>query len=150
MYSPMASGLPDPEFQAEFYQDVPTKRLFAWILDVVITLVLTLLFTALTFPISIFFIPFWFVAIGFAYRVATISRWSATIGMRLVAIDLRQSDGSRMDFPTAAFHTLLYSISLSFILPHLASVVYALNNPRAQMFHDIPLGIAALNKAARS
>ncbi|GGE41660.1 RDD family protein [Actibacterium pelagium] len=150
MYSQMTSGLPDPEFQAEFYQDVPVKRLIAWGIDFAITIALTLVLALLTFPISVFFFPLWFLIVSFAYRVLTISRWSATLGMRLVAIDLRQSDGSYFDTPSAIMHTLLFTISSSFIVPQIISIIMAVNFPRAQMLHDVFMGTAAVNRSARS
>lgn len=150
MYSPTTRGLPDPEFQAEFYQDIPTKRLIAWFIDFGISLALTLLFVLLTFPVSLFFLPFWYLAVSFGYRVLTISRWSATPGMRLVAIDLRLSDGSRFDLTSATMHTLLFTVASSFIVPQIISMIMALSSPRAQMLHDLFMGSAAVNRSARS
>ncbi len=35
--------LPDPETQAEFYSDVPVKRLIAWLVDVLLIAVVCVL-----------------------------------------------------------------------------------------------------------
>ena len=150
MYTETMSGLPYPEYQAEFYQDVPSKRVISWLIDIVITLALTLLVLVFTFPISLFFLPFWFMTIGFLYRTFTISRWSATLGMRLMAIELRHSDGSRFDLPSALMHTVLFSVASSFVLPQLISLAVAMNTPRKQLLHDLLMGTAAVNRAARS
>ena len=47
MYSD-SMHLPDPDYQAEFYEGVAVKRLLAWVIDVVLILVLTVLAGVLT------------------------------------------------------------------------------------------------------
>ncbi|MCP4824270.1 MAG: RDD family protein, partial [Shimia sp.] len=88
-------ALPDPDTQSEFYEDVTFKRLLAWLIDtglIFVFCVLVLPFTAFT---GIFFFGALLFVFGFAYRVVTIATGSATWGMRLISIELRQSHGSR-------------------------------------------------------
>lgn len=75
---------PDPDMQPQFYDGVPTKRLLAWVLDTVIIACLTILTIPFTFFISLFFLPFVFFILSFAYRIVTLSRGSATWGMRMM------------------------------------------------------------------
>jgi len=43
-YSPnMMTGLPDPRSDVEFYEGVPSKRLFAWVIDAILIIVLSVL-----------------------------------------------------------------------------------------------------------
>ena len=67
------STLPDPDFQPEFYADVPGKRLLAFFIDTIIIIglcVLVLPFTAFT---GLFFFPLLYLVLGFAYRVVTLA-----------------------------------------------------------------------------
>ena len=144
------TGLPDPEFQAEFYQDIPSKRLIAWLIDSVIVGLLTIVVLPFTAFTGLFFLPFLLAAINFIYRVVTITSGSATIGMRLVAIELRQRDGSRFDLSMAFIHTLLFTVFFSFLLPQILSIIMVMTGSKAQALHDLPLGSAAINRAARS
>ncbi len=145
-YTP--SGLPDPTYSADFYADVPSKRLIAWVIDTVIIVLLTVLILPFTAFTGILFFPFLAMVVGFAYRIATLARGSATWGMRLVAIELRSGQGERFDLPLAFMHTLLFSVFFSFIIPQVASIVLVLTGARAQALHDLFLGTAAINRAA--
>ncbi|MRH20244.1 RDD family protein [Rhodovulum strictum] len=142
-------GLPDPALHAEFYKDVPAKRLVAWVVDTVLILLIALLALPFTAFAAVFVLPLFVAVVGFAYRTVTLARGSATWGMRLVAIEIRNGRGERLDLPSAALHTLLYSLSMAFVLPQVASVVLMLTGARAQGLHDLLLGTAAINRPAR-
>ena len=143
-------GLPDPDREAEFYQDIPTKRFFAWMIDTLLTGLLTLLIVPFTAFTALFFLPLLYVTVNFIYRVVSISRHSATPGMRLVSIELRTGNGERFDFATALLHTIGYVISVSMVIIQLVSIGFMLTSSRAQGLTDIALGTAAVNRAARS
>jgi uncharacterized RDD family membrane protein YckC len=144
-----AYTLPDPQTQPEFYADVPMKRLFAWIVDMVligIICVVILPFTAFT---GIFFFPLLMLVIGFAYRVVTLANGSATWGMRFFGIEFRSQSGERFDLGLAFIHTLGYSVSLSFGILQVISIVLMLTSSRAQGLTDHVLGTVAINNRAR-
>jgi len=141
-------ALPDPETQPEFYADVPTKRLVAFVADTVVIVLLSLLVVPFTAFSGLFFFPFLMVVIGFAYRVVTIARGSATWGMRLVAIELRAADGRRFDLGLAFAHTLGLTISFALLLLQVASIVLMLTRPRGEGLSDLVLGTVALNRRA--
>lgn len=142
-------GLPDPDFQAEFYDDVPLKRAIAWVIDTVIVLIIVAAIIVATIGIGFFFAGFLWLVIGFVYRVVTLANGSATLGMRLTSIELRRGDGTRLDLGTAVLHTLGYSLSMSFVLPQVASIILMLTGARGQGLTDLVLGTAAINRAAR-
>jgi len=142
--------LPDPHSQPEFYADIPAKRLFAWVIDTVLIVVLCLLVLPFTAFTGIFFFPFLMLLIGFAYRVATIANASATLGMRLLAIEFRRADGSRFDLGTAFAHTLGYTFSWALMPLQLISVVLMLTTERSQGLSDHALGTVALNRKSGS
>jgi uncharacterized RDD family membrane protein YckC len=142
------SATPDPQAQPDFYKDVPLKRLLAWVVDALITLlacVVILPFTAFT---GIFFFPFLFLAVGFAYRMITIANTSATWGMRLFAIELRQATGEPMDAGSAFAHTLGYTLSWTVPVIQLISVVMMAATERGQGLSDHVLGTVMINKRA--
>lgn len=149
-YNGAVPGLPDPHYQAEFYADVPAKRLIAWVIDIVLILAMTLLVIVFTAFIGIFFAGFLFVAIGFAYRVVTLASRSATLGMRMVSIELRNARGEPLDFGQALLHTAGYYVSMSMVIVQLVSIIMMLTSPRGQGLTDVILGTAAVNRRARS
>lgn len=141
-------GLPDPDTQAEFYDDVTLKRLFAWIVDVVLIAAICVLISLLTFGIGFFLWGLIYLAVSFVYRVTTITNASATPGMRLTAIELRNHRGERFDRTTAALHTLGYFVSMSTFVVQVISIVMMFTTPRRQGLVDMMLGTAAVNRAA--
>jgi uncharacterized RDD family membrane protein YckC len=140
--------LPDPERQPEFYADVPVKRLLAWIVDIVLVAVLCLLALPFTAFTGIFFFPFLMLVVGLIYRTLTIAGGSATWGMRLMSIELRDRRGERLDFGQALLHTLGYSVSLAFPLLQAISIVLMLTGERRQGLTDLVLGTVMLNRRA--
>jgi uncharacterized RDD family membrane protein YckC len=141
-------GLPDPALSPELYADVPMKRLFAWMVDFVVIAVMTAIVVPFTFFTGLFFLPVLFLFVGFLYRWATISTRSATWGMRLAAIELRDAQGTRFDSVTAFLHTLGYTVSVSIFPLQLVSIVLMLVSDRRQGLTDHVLGTAALNRRA--
>lgn len=142
------TALPDPELQPDFYKDVPLKRLLAWCIDAALTglaCIIILPFTAFT---GIFFFPLLFLIVGFAYRTVTIANSSATWGMRVLAIELRKSDGEQMDAASAFAHTLGYTLSWPVPVFQLISVIMMASTARGQGLSDHVLGTVMINRRA--
>jgi uncharacterized RDD family membrane protein YckC len=144
------SHLPDPAMQPEFYADVPMKRLVAWIVDTVLIVIICLLILPFTAFTGLFFFPLMVLVVGFAYRVVTITNRSATWGMRLMAIEFRDSSGERFGPGLATAHTFGTSVSFGMPLLQVVSVVMMLTTARAQGLTDHLLGTVAVNRAAAS
>lgn len=142
------TALPDPITQAAFYQGVPAKRAVAWAVDLILIAALTLLVLPFTGFLALFFLGGLYLVLGFLYRWISLSRSSATPGMRLCAIEFRTSLGDRFDPATAFAHTLGYSLSVALVLPQLLSVALMLLTPRGQGLTDHVLGSVALHKPA--
>ena len=141
-------GLPDPEIKPEFYADVTSKRLIAWLVDTAVIVLLCLVIIPFTAFTALFFLPFLFVVVGFAYRVITLSSRSATLGMRLMALEIRQLDAQPLSFGMAVMHTFGYSLSVSFVLPQVISIVLMMTSARGQGLTDMVLGTAPVNRSA--
>lgn len=139
------TNLPDPIHQPEFYAGVPTKRLLAWVVDTVIILFLCALTIPFTLFLSLFFLPVLYLVIGFAYRVVTLARGSATWGMRLAAIEMRTAEGNRFDLQAAFWHTLGFTMSMAFSILQVISIVLMLTSSRGQGLTDHVMGTTALN-----
>lgn len=142
------SHLPDPSRQPQFYTSVPTKRLVAWVIDLVLIIVLCVLALPLTAFLGLFFWPIMLLVIGFAYRVVTLATGSATWGMRFAGVELRDAQGARFDLSLALAHTVGYSVSVAIPIVQVVSVVMMLTGARGQGLTDTFLGTVALNRRA--
>lgn len=143
------TALPDPHFQAEFYDDLPMKRLVAWGVDAALILLLCLLALPFTAFTALFFLPLLWLTLSFFYRWTLLARNSATPGMRLMAIEFRDATGQRFDPATAFAHTTIYTLATAFILPQMVSVALIVLSPRHQSLADHLLGSAAINRMSR-
>lgn len=148
MYAHTHPAQPDPVAQPEFYDGVALKRGIAWAIDVTIVALLVVPAVVLTAFIGLFFLPFLYAAISFVYRVLTIAGGSATWGMRLMAIELRDAAGRRLDFGQALLHTLGYTVSWAFVPLQVISVILMLATERGQGLSDHVMGTTALNRRA--
>ncbi|MGJ5618961.1 RDD family protein [Sulfitobacter sp. MF3-043] len=137
---------PDPDTQPEFYDGIPTKRLLAWVVDMIVIIAMCLMILPFTAFTGIFFFPFLMLVIGFIYRVITITTGSATWGMRLMGMELRDLRDQPFDFGTALFHTLGYSFSWAVAPLQLISVVLMCVSARKQGLSDMVLGSVAVNR----
>ena len=142
--------LADPDTQPQFYRDVAGKRLLAWVIDTA----LIALFCLLILPFTAFLAAFFFLGlmgvVGFVYRVITLTGGSATWGMRLMAIELRDASGARLDLGQAFVHTLGYTLSWAVAPAQLVSIVLMATSNRGQGLTDVFLGTAMLNRRARA
>lgn len=140
--------LPDPLRHSEFYSGVALKRGLAWLVDFVLIAALTAVVVLFTAFIGLFFLGALFLAVGFLYRWVTISRGSATWGMRLFGVMLLDRWGRPLDVATAFAHTLGYTLSMAFVFPQLLSVALMILSPRGQGLSDLVLGTVAINRPA--
>lgn len=146
---PMA-GLPDPDHAPQFYDGVPMRRFFAWIMDLAVILLmgvpLALIFGMATLGFGFALFPLIVAGFGFFYRVATITQGSATWGMRFAGIELRRGDGTRFDFTTALLHTAIYTVAFSVVVLQVISCLTILFSRYRQGLNDLVLGTTAINR----
>lgn len=144
------SGLPDPDRDQRFYAGVPSRRLAAWVVDLIVTLgigvPLALVFGLMTLGVGLALFPLILLGVGFFYRVATIASGSATWGMRLMGIELRRQDGTRFDLTAAFLHTALYTVCIGVMILQVASVVGMLGTRYGQGLPDLVLRSAMINR----
>ena len=138
--------LPDPhdDVEGEFYKGVNSKRLVAWIFDVIFICFLGIILIPFTAFTAMFILPFFFLVVGFVYRVFTLTGNSATWGMRLTGMEIRQADGNRLDFKAALMHTFLYSVAVAISPLQMISVIMMLVTDQKQGLGDMIMGTAPL------
>lgn len=143
-------GLPDPEADWQFYAGVPARRLFAFIIDIVIVWGFALLIGVLTLGIGFLLLGPLIAVIDFLYRVISITNNSATWGMRFVRIELRRRDGARFDAIHAFGHTVLFYCALAFAPLQLVSALLMAGSAMGRGLHDLPFGSTMINSPADS
>lgn len=141
-------GLPDPFAEGAFYENVSAKRLVAFVFDGVITLAMTIVTLPLTAFLGLFFFSFLWTVISFFYRLFTLRNASATWGMRLMAIELREADGLRLRPGTALMHVCGLYLSFGLAPLQMVSVVLMVALGRGQGLTDLVLGTAMVNRPA--
>ncbi|MEM9871417.1 MAG: RDD family protein [Pseudomonadota bacterium] len=140
--------LADPVTQPQFYRDVAGKRLLAWVVDTILVFLICLLILPFTAFVAAFFFLGLMAVVGFVYRLVSLTGGSATLGMRLFAIEFRRADGTRFDLGTAFLHTVGYTVSWAVAPLQLISIVLMATSARGQGLTDMMLGTAALNRRA--
>lgn len=140
------TGLPDPDMDSRFYENVPSRRLLAWVFDGVITFAITLLLSTVSFGIGFFIFPFVWLVVGFVYRSMTIATGSATWGMRIVGIEFRDRDGEKLSAVLALAHTAIFTFGSGVMILQLVSIGLILGSRYGQSLQDMILGTTAINR----
>jgi uncharacterized RDD family membrane protein YckC len=122
--------------------------LLAWIFDVLIVTGLYLGSVILSLGVLAFLaMPLLFV-INIAYRIWTLNQYSATLGMRLTGIEIRNAKGEPLNQTESIWHTLIFVFSFISILGIVANIAAMLLTERGQGLHDLILGTTAINRPA--
>ena len=147
------------DINPELYSGVLTKRLFAFLINVVIISIPVLLAT-------IFIAVFGVVTLGLGWGLFWLLSpasiiWpvvyygfslggphSATVGMRMLGLQMRTGTGERGYFVLGAAHALLFWASVSLLTPFVLLVGFF--NGRRRLLHDLVLGTVVVNTAAQS
>lgn len=139
-------SLPNPETHPEFYENVSAKRLFAWVVDSALIAVAAALLVPLTGFVGLFIWPVFYLTVGLAYRILALAQWSATPGMQLAGIELRDRDGAPLDLGLASFHSIGFSVTIALPFLQLLSIVLMLTSTFGQGLSDHVLGTVMLRK----
>ena len=147
----------DPWLQPELFRGVLTKRFFAFLIDLVvlsIPIILGVIFIALfgVVTLGLGWFLFWLVSPlsviwALLYYGLTLGGPNgATIGMRMMDIEMRTWSGERPYFVLGVVHAMLYWVSVSVLTPLV--VLVGLFNGRRRLLHDIVLGTVVINSNA--
>jgi uncharacterized RDD family membrane protein YckC len=149
----------DPYLEPELFRGVLTRRVFAFIIDVIILsvpVILAVLFIAVfgLVTLGLGWALFWLVSPAsviwaLVYYGATLGGpHSATIGMRVMDLELRTWYGAPGYFLLGAMHAVLFWISISVLSPFVLLV--GLFNGRRRLLHDFLLGTVVINNSVRA
>jgi uncharacterized RDD family membrane protein YckC len=158
-----AGGVPphafDPWTQPELFRGVLTRRVFAFLIDIVvlsIPVIFAYLFIAVfgLITLGLGWLLFWLVwpaSVVWAviyYGTSLGGPHSATLGMRVMDLELRTWYGAPGYFVLGAMHGVLFWISVSMLSPLVLLV--GLFNGRRRLLHDIVLGTVVINSSIRN
>ena len=149
----------DPLTQPELFRGVLTRRTFAFLIDLVvlsIPVVLACMFIALfgVVTLGLGWALFWLVSPAsviwaLIYYGATLGGpHSATLGMRVMDLELRTWYGAPGYLVLGATHAVLFWVSISFLSPLVLLV--GLFNRRRRLLHDVILGTIIINGSVRT
>ena len=149
----------DPVANPELFEGVLTRRMFAFIIDLVVIAIPLVI-------ASIFILLFGFVTFGLGWALFWLLSpasvvWalvyygftlggsaSATLGMRIMELEMRTWYGAPAYFVLGAAHAVVYWVSVSMLTPFILLV--GLLNARRRLLHDMLVGTILVNNPARA
>lgn len=149
----MRPALPDPATAPELFEGVLTRRVIAFVIDLIAmgTMILAfglvgLIAGFLTFGLAWLALVFVVPATVILYYGATLgSPKRATLGMQMMDIVLTPTRGQPLDGWMAIIHAGVFWITAWISLP--LSLVFTLFTPRRQMIHDLIVGTLMVRRS---
>ena len=149
----------DPAAQPELFEGVLPRRVVAFAIDFVIIAAPIVLAAMVIFAFGVvtlglgwalyWLLPPASVLWAIAYFGITLaSPESATIGMRVMDLEMRTWYGAPAYFVLGAVHAILFWFSISALSPLILLVCFF--NQRRRLLHDIVLGTVVINNARRA
>ena len=149
----------DPYLQPELFRGVIARRVVAFIIDLIvlsIPVILAVLFIGIfgLVTLGLGWHLFWLVSPAsviwaLVYYGGTLGGpHSATIGMRVMGLELRTWYGAPGYFVLGAMHAILFWILISVLSPFVLFV--GLFNARRRLLHDFVLGTVIINSSLHS
>lgn len=149
----------DPYSHPELFRGVLIRRVIAFIIDLIVLsvpIVLAVLFIAVfgLVTLGLGWVLFWLVSPAsviwaLIYYGATLGGpHSATIGMRVMDLELRTWYGAPGYFVLGAMHAVLFWVLVSVLSPLVLLV--GLFNSRRRLLHDFLLGTVVINNSVRA
>jgi uncharacterized RDD family membrane protein YckC len=149
----------DPAINPELFEGVLARRVVAFIIDVIVIAIPLLIASIFIFVLGLItfglgWALFWLLSPASVvwalvyYGVAFGSPASATLGMRVMDIEMRTWYGAPAYFVLGAVHAIVFWISVSVLTPLI--LVIGFFNSRRRLLHDILVGTVIINNAARA
>src|ERR1700733_13862913 len=149
----------DPLLEPELFRGVLARRFFAFLIDLVllsIPVVLAVVFIAVfgVVTLGLGWVLFWLVSPASViwalvyYGASLGGPHSATIGMRMMDLQMRTWYGAPGYFVLGAMHAVAFWVSVSFLTPLI--LLIGLFNGRRRLLHDIALGTVVINSSVGS
>ncbi len=149
----------DPATSPELFDGVLARRILAFIIDLIILAIPIVLLSMFIFVIGVVTLGFGFVLYAllspimvlwalFYYGITLGSPRSATLGMRVMDLEMRTWYGAPAYFVLGAVHAIVFWITVSVLTPFVLLV--CLFNDRRRCLHDILVGTIVINNEARA
>jgi uncharacterized RDD family membrane protein YckC len=149
----------DPALSPELFEGVLARRVVAFAIDFVLIAVPVVLAAMFIFAFGIItlglgFALYWLLPPAtviwalFYFGATLASPASATIGMRVMDLELRTWYGAPAYFVLGAVHAIAFWMTVSFFTPFILLVAFF--NERRRLLHDIVLGTVVINNARRA
>jgi uncharacterized RDD family membrane protein YckC len=149
----------DPVASPELFEGVLARRVVAFAIDliliaipVMVAAMFILAFGIVTFGLGwALFLLLWPATVVWAlvyYGLGFGNPASATIGMRVMDLEMRTWYGAPAYFLLGAVHGLVYWITVSMLTPFVLAVGFF--NARGRLLHDILLGTVVINNPSRA
>jgi uncharacterized RDD family membrane protein YckC len=149
----------DPWTQPELFRGVLTRRFFAFLIDLLvlsIPVILAVIFIAVfgVVTLGLGWALFWLVSPASViwalvyYGASLGGPHSATVGMRMMDLQMRTWYGAPSYFVLGAAHAVLFWVSVSVLSPLVLLV--GLFNGRRRLLHDVVLGTVIINGSVRT
>lgn len=144
----------DPRLHPELFASVRTRRVLAFLIDVVLILLFTgaaglLVFVLGVLTLGLGWLLFALLWPGVAilyYLFAFAGSGSATPGMRAMGLELRLWYGARTYALLGTMHAVLFYVSVTVLTPLVLLV--SLFSDRGRLLHDIVLGTVVVDSRA--
>jgi uncharacterized RDD family membrane protein YckC len=149
----------DPIVNPELFEGVLARRCIAFLIDVTIITVPVLFAAVFIFifglvTLGLGWALYWLLSPGaviwaIAYYGFTFgSPASATIGMRVMDLEMRTWYGAPAYFVLGAVHAIVYWVTVSFLTPFILLIAFF--NERKRLLHDILVGTVVINNSSRA
>ena len=149
----------DPATQPELFDSVLSRRVVAFVIDFIIIAVPVVLVAMFIFAFGIVtlglgFALYWLLPPGTViwallyFGITLGGPDSATIGMRVMDLEMRTWYGAPAYFVLGAVHAIAFWFTVSFFTPFVLLVAFF--NARRRLLHDILLGTVVINNAGRA
>jgi uncharacterized RDD family membrane protein YckC len=138
----------DPAVQPELFRGVLARRFVAFLIDLVVLAIPVLLGVVFIALFGLLTLGLGWMLFWLYYGLSLGGPHSATVGMRMMDLELRTFTGERGYFLLGAAHAVFYWISVSVLTPFI--VLVGLFNRRKQLLHDLVLGTVIISRSARS
>ena len=149
----------DPMTQPELFEGVLARRIVAFLIDLIVISVPLIFLAIFLFVFGLVTLGLgWFLFVFYGpvaviwalayYGLTFGSPASATIGMRIVDLEMRTWYGAPCYFVLGAVHAIGYWLTVSFLTPFILLV--GLVNDRRRLAHDMLLGTIVINNATRA
>lgn len=149
----------DPASHPELFEGVPARRVIAFLIDLVILAVPMVFLAMFIFAVGVVTLGLGFVLYGlmpaisvlwalFYYGATLGSSRSATIGMRVMDLEMRTWYGAPAYFLLGAVHAVVFWVTVSALTPLILAVCFF--NSRRRLLHDMLVGAIVINNQVRA